>query len=152
MIKRWESRAQASMEYLFIVAMAMVIIIPASLLFFDFSSGSEDRVVNSQVYLAGSSILVAVEQVFVMGTDSRVTIDVTLPDAFENATVYCATMVCELAIAYNTQSGVSEQVFFSDIPMVMGVDNCDPNCDLAMLSAGVTSLTFTSGGVNVSVS
>ena len=114
-------RAQSSMEYLFVVVLSLTLILPASFLFFDFSKNSEDSVVNAQVNRVGQEIIAKAEQVYVIGNNSRVTLDLAMPDTLVSAMIYDEQ---ELVLSYYTQSGLMQAVFFSDLPLMNGTNRC----------------------------
>ncbi|MBD3209193.1 hypothetical protein GF367_02130 [Candidatus Woesearchaeota archaeon] len=140
-------RAQSSIEYLFIVVLALTLILPASFLFFDFSRTSEDSVIGSQINRVGNEILDAAEQVYVIGNNSRVTLDLVFPESLVSSVIYDEV---ELVISYYTQGGLTQAVFFSDVPLMNGSSICVPNCTLRF-GPGVNSVMMTSRGDGVSV-
>lgn len=142
-----EKKGQSSFEYLFIVVLALVLIIPASYLFFDFSKSSEDTVLSSQIDYIGHQILSASQQVFAIGNNSRITVEISLPENFENVKIYGEQ---ELVFSYHTQSGISQAVFFTDINITAGVDRCPINCTLG-LNPGKNNLRVNSRGDYVSL-
>ncbi len=142
-------RGQSSVEYLFVVALSLMLIIPASMLFFSYSKSSEDSVVAAQVNRVGNEVMVKVEEMYVFGKNSWITLKATLPDSFENATIYGSGSTSELVISYYTQTGLTDAVFFSDILLTDGV-GCTNNCVLP-LNPGVNNIRITSRGENVSI-
>ena len=141
------AKAQSSVEYLFIVVLALTLILPASFLFFDFSRSSEGAVISSQINRVGNQLLSSAEQVYVIGNNSRVTLNLVLPDNLISAIVYDEV---ELVISYYTQTGVSQAVFFSDVNITNGTHRCPPGspCPLP-LTPGTNNVRVTSRGDHV---
>ena len=140
-------KAQSSVEYLFIVVLALTLILPASFLFFDFSKSSEDAVISAQINRVGTSILATAEQVYVIGNNSRVTLTLVLPDILESVIIYDEE---ELVISYYTQTGLSQAVFFSDISIMNGTHRCSTPCTVP-LGPGTNNVRISSRGDYVSV-
>ena len=143
-------KAQSSMEYLFIVVLALTLILPASFLFFDFSKTSEDSVISAQINRFGMGILASAEQVYVIGNNSRVTLEFVLPDSLVSAVIYEEQ---ELVISYYTQTGLTQAVFFSDLNIANSTHRCPPGspCNLDFVP-GINNVRVHSKGDYVSVS
>lgn len=139
---------QSSIEYLFIVVLALTLILPASFLFFDFSRSSEDSVISSQINRVGNDILSSAEQVYVIGNNSRVTLDLVLPDSLESVVIYDEV---ELVVSYYTQTGLSQAVFFSDVNITNGTARCHPSPCPVPLGPGSNNVRISSRGDFVSV-
>jgi hypothetical protein len=142
-------RAQSSIEYLFIVVLALTLILPASYLFFDFSKNSEDAVVSAQINNFGNKVIASAEQVYVIGNNSRVTLELVLPDSLASAMIYDEK---ELVISYYTQSGLSQAVFFSDLNITNGTHRCYPVACSLQIFPGLNNVRVLSRGDYVSVS
>lgn len=142
-------KAQSSVEYLFIVVLALTLILPASFLFFDFSKSSEDSVISAQINRVGNEILATAEQVYVIGNNSRVTLELVLPDILESVIIY---EEAELVISYYTQTGLSQAVFFSDLNITNGTHRCPSGspCNV-FLTPGMNNVRVSSRGGYVSV-
>ena len=137
------------MEYLFVVVLSLALILPASFLFFDFSKGSEDAVVASQVNRIGNRIVSSAEEMYVLGDDSRVTLDLVMPDSLESMEIYGER---ELVVSYYTQTGLSQAVFFSDINMTNGTaTDCNPGPCPIDVGPGANAVRVESEGDAVSV-
>lgn len=139
-------KGQSSVEYLFIVGISLLVIIPTSFLFLSYSKNSEDAVVSSQINRVGTDIMQSVEEVFIIGNNSWVTLEVSLPSNVKNVTIYGES---ELVIHYFSQTGVSDAVFFSDINITNST-NCLTEC-VVDLTGGKNSLRVSSLGDEVSL-
>ena len=107
---RAQRAGQISVEYLLILGMALLILIPGSYLFYKYSRSTNDQVVRGQIDAAGSQIIGQARDVYSFGNNNRVTIDVEIPAAVKNITIYDGI---ELDFTYDSSSGVQEALFFS---------------------------------------
>ncbi|MFH1590109.1 MAG: hypothetical protein ABIB43_06085 [archaeon] len=112
-------KAQISVEYLFILGLALAIIVPGSMMFYSYSQESNDRLVAGQINQIGKNIINQAKEVETIGKNSWTTLEVTFPNAVISAYVVGDY---ELIIPYETKSGITEAVFFSDAK-IQGVYN-----------------------------
>ena len=105
-------RAQVSMEYLVVVGIALLILIPGSYFFYKYSRNTNDQVVRSQIDSVGSQIVSQAKSVYSFGKDNRVTIDINIPAEVKNVTLYDGE---ELVFTYGSNSGTQEALFFTDV-------------------------------------
>jgi hypothetical protein len=112
---------QAAFEYLVIMGVAMFLIVPGAFLFYKYSMQSSDDMIRTNIHFIGNQVVDTVEKVYYIGESSWESIKVELPD---NVIWVYVLDNSELVIGYNTQAGISEAVFFSDInmstPFIMG--------------------------------
>ncbi len=141
-------RAQSAVEYLFIVALALTLILPASFLFFDFSKSSEGAVISAQINRVGTEIISKAEEVYVIGNNSRVTLELTLPDNIESVIIYGES---EIVISYYALGGTTQAVFFTDIPIMNSYTRCVLAPCSVDLIPGLNYVRVTSMGDHVSV-
>jgi len=106
-----KSKAQVSVEYLFIIGMALAIIVPGSILFYKYSQDSNEKLVASQINRIGKNIINEVERMKAIGKYSWTTLEVNFPESTRNV----STNDYELIIFYQTDRGITESVFFSDV-------------------------------------
>lgn len=105
-------RGQSAFEYILVVGIAMLLIVPGAILFYDYSKRSGDELLRSQVDMAGGDIIDAVEKVYYIGENTWETIKVYVPD---NVRWIYILDNSELVIEYDSQVGIGDAVFFSDI-------------------------------------
>jgi len=139
-------KSQSSVEYLMIVGLSLLFILPASYLFYNYAKNSEDSVMASQISRAGNSIIRGAEEVYIIGNNSWITLELYIPDGFHLARLDNGQ---ELIFEYYTQQGLSEAVFFSDIRLVNEDGDCD-TCDLPF-TTGTNNVRITSRGGYVSI-
>jgi hypothetical protein len=108
---------QGSFEYILIVAIAMILIVPGVMLFYNYSLKSNEQLMRSQIELIGFDLLDAAEKVYYIGEYSWQSVKITIPDKVTNIYILNNS---ELVILYDTLSGISEAVFFSDINITPG--------------------------------
>ena len=115
MIKSKKTKGQISVEYLLIIGMALGILVPGSILFYNYSKNSNDQLVASQINRIGKNIIGNVEQMYIIGKNSWVSVDVSFPENTLGAYIVDNS---ELVITYQTSRGITEAVFFTDIKIV----------------------------------
>ena len=140
------SRAQISFEYLIIVGLAILIIVPALFFFLSFTSGGEDAVTHSRVGEIGTEMIRSTNDVYALGRHSWLTLDLILPEEIESISMYSGDDSNEYVITYLTSHGSSSAVFYSSTPL-----NVQGSQDIVSDRVGQVSLRFTSCGTNVSV-
>lgn len=132
---------QASVEYLFIVALGLMLLIPASVIFYRFSVDSTTIIDVSKYNIVGSDIIGVAEEVYSLG-DAWQTISFTLPTSVTEMWVYNDT-VSELSIHYQLE-GPSEIVMFSHVPLFNSTHkDCSDGC-MIPISAGSNNLRLES--------
>ena len=105
---------QGAFEYVLVVGIAMLLLVPGAILFYNYSTRSSDELMRSKIDMIGNDILDSVEKVYYIGENSWETIKVDMP---ENVRWIYVLNNYELIIEYESHIGVSEAVFFSDINM-----------------------------------
>ena len=136
-------KAQVAVEYLFILALALAIIIPGSVLFLNYSQESNEKIINSQINQIGDNIIDQAENIFTIGKESWITLEISIPEKVTKMYI----IDDELVIEYNTKSGITEAVFFSGVPIQGGFGgNITNNLHFGYMSVKIESL-----GTNVSI-
>ncbi len=132
MMKRWNSTAQISLEYLLIIGISLAILIPTSLFFYQYTQSSNEGVIRSQIAKIGNTMLKNSEQIYGMAEGSRVTVDMDFPANINSITVLNKN---EIVIQYELSSGTSEAVFYSPVDITTPINlstnaTCTGNCTL----------------------
>jgi hypothetical protein len=112
MIGRCGKGAQASMEYLIVVGLAFLVMIPSIYFFFNFSKESGQEISLSQIDAIGREIVRTSESILYSGPGSKTTMTIGIPEGVVGASLYDQR---ELAFNVSTASGDSELVFFSRV-------------------------------------
>lgn len=106
-----KSKAQSSVEFLMVIGIATILILPGIYLFLNNAQGSKAQAVSSQVYLAGNQMLRSGTELYVLGDESWLTIELSLPE--EVTEVNLSNSGEDLVIKYGTTQGISDMVFFA---------------------------------------
>ncbi|MFW5865593.1 MAG: hypothetical protein ACOCU6_00700 [Nanoarchaeota archaeon] len=141
-------KAQSSIEYMFIVGIALMIIIPGTALFFQYSQDSQDNLLHSKVYKIGSELVSTGEMIYSVGENSWQTVEVSMPETIKRMTVYSNTGdgIGELIIRYG-HTNPSDAVFFTSNTLLNSTGNsseCETGC-LVPISNGVNRIRIESG-------
>lgn len=136
-------KAQSALEYLMVMAIVFMIIVPTVYLFYSYSKQSTEQMVYPQINDIGRTIINNAESVYYSGKHSKIVIDVDMPDKINDVYVLYNR---ELVFNISTDFGDNEMVFFSNIDLISDPDSCIPagcssccsTCDRCDLS-GTTS-------------
>lgn len=144
-------RAQVSFEYLVIVGLAIMIIVPSLLFFLTFSGGNEVSATHNRVNEIGLDMVRTAANTYALGKHSWLTLDVNLPEGVEG--VYL-TDSDELVIRYHTNYGLSEALFFPNVALTnsSGVITAGEYNSIVADRPGIVSFKFTSLGDRINVS
>lgn len=82
-----ERKGQAAFEYILVVAVIGVMIIPAAYMFFRYSSSSADQIDKAQLDQLGRNIVAAAERVYFQGPPSRTELEGRMPKNVVNLSV-----------------------------------------------------------------
>ena len=141
-------KAQSSMELLTTVAIAMFLLIPATLLFTNYTTTTTAEVSSSQLVSTGNQIITSVNEMHAAGPNSWTTLEVSFPQSVEEVKIYNNS---ELNIRYNSDTGVSDLVFYSNRVNIDNNDEgCDEGCDLTF-GPGLNRVRIESKGNIVSI-
>jgi uncharacterized protein (UPF0333 family) len=87
MKKRGKKKAQISLEFLIVVGFAFLMTIPMFIIFYQQSESINNDVTASQVDKVASEIRDAVDEVFYLGTPSKKSLTVYIPDRVQDITI-----------------------------------------------------------------
>jgi hypothetical protein len=124
-------KAQSAVEYIFIVALALMLIIPGTIIFYQYSQASQKAIVSSQVYKIGSDLVGAAHSMYSVGENSWQTLEISFPSSIHEVKVYNASYGGVLVIRHGTDY-VSDAVFFSRVHFLNNTlgDDCSAGCIL----------------------
>lgn len=141
-------KAQSAIEYLSIVAIGLMVLIPGSYLFLNYSKSATDQVAANQLNIAGVEIINEAEKMYILGRNSWTTLEISLPGIFIDAGIHDGK---ELFFIYGAQGGESNVVFF---PVGFNISNstvaCTGLCNLN-LTTGLNRIRIQSQGQFVSL-
>lgn len=106
------SNAQASFEYLAVLALTLIILIPSVYIFYNQSRMSKEEVADSQINSIGKQVIDNAKFVHYSGVGSKITLDVEIPSGVERIYVVRGR---ELVFDIDSSIGKTQIVFFSDI-------------------------------------
>lgn len=132
---RKKTRAQTSIEFVFTMALALMLLVPATIVFNRYATDSQQALINTQVHKVGSELIHLSEKMHASGT-AWDTVEVTLPGSIKKIIVYNGS-TSELVIQYEVDH-LSEVVFFSNVPIYnqTGID-CTDGCLIDVKSGAV---------------
>lgn len=123
-------KAQSSVEYIFIVALALLIIIPGSMIFYSYSNNSKISLLHSQVFKIGNTLIDTASEIYSIGDNSWQTVEISFSDQINKIILYNSSTHSELIIQYGAETP-SEGVFFSDIQLCNQTScNCTLGCNI----------------------
>ncbi len=108
-------KGQVSIEYLLILALALAIIVPGSMMLIDYSKETNEKLIESQINKIGMTIINNAEEVYSIGSYSWVTTEFSFPENVKD--IYVDVNNNTLVIEYSTPRGITEAVFFTDIQL-----------------------------------
>ena len=121
------NKAQGSVEYLSIVGIALLLLIPATILFTNYARNTNDEVVANQIALIGNSILGKAEEMYVLGAGSWTTEEIIMPESLAESVISGNQ---DLVFRYDSFNGRTDAVFFSYRFDINNGSNCSDPCSL----------------------
>lgn len=146
--KMYSVKAQGSVEYLSIVGIALLLLIPATMLFMNYARSTNDDVVSNQLALLGNSLLGKAEEMYVLGAGSWTTEEIVLPESLAES--YIASN-SDLVFRYDSFGGRTDAVFFSyKFNINNGTSTCVDKCEIG-LTPGINRvrIEFKDGAVQI---
>ena len=112
-------RAQASIEFVLVIAFGMVILLPASLIFANYSRESSEELKMTQLIRMGNDIVLQSENVYYYSDPSRVEIIGVVPDGVKSIYVQTDWANHVNLLTFNLQKGdkIQPVTFFSRVNM-----------------------------------
>lgn len=134
-------KAQSSFEYIMLVGVVMLLIVPGAILFYNYSKRSNEDLMRATIYRIGSDLADSVQKVYYVGESSWETSSFVVPEGVRKIYIQGSY---ELVIQYDSWGSISEAVFFSDINMT------SPD-DIVTNHSGLNLIKVTSQGGYVSL-
>ena len=116
------NKAQASMEYLLVAGLIMLVILPSIYIFYSYSHRSNEEIRQTQLNEIGRGIVDAAERVYYLGGPSKTTLDATMPDGIKGMEIWCNQ---ELVFFLADGSEIS---FKSMVNITTEIPNYDGRC------------------------
>lgn len=148
MVRYYPAKGQGSLEYILIVALTLVVIVPAAYLFYNYSRQSSEEFKDSQLTKIGRDIVDTAQSIFYSGQGSKTELDLNIPDNVISAVIIDSK---ELVFNVTTNVGITEIVFFSSVNITTLSSNCNNNiCNLRQLATpGMEKLKIEATSSNV---
>ena len=110
MAKSCHRKGQGSLEYLLVIAVTFLIIVPTAYLFYNYSRQTNKELEDSQIIKLGNNIIDAAASIYYSGEDSKTTVELTMPEnVFETQIVDGR----ELVMKVHSEVGDSDLIFFT---------------------------------------
>ena len=87
MKKRGKSKAQISLEFLLVVGFAFLMTIPLIIIFYQQSETLDTEITSSQIDKVASEIRDAADEVYYLGTPSKKTVTIYMPEGVQSITL-----------------------------------------------------------------
>ncbi len=135
-------KAQSALEYLMVVALTLMIIVPTTYLFYSYSKQSTDQLIYPQINGIGREIISTAESVYYSGEHSRIVMDINMPEKVNDVYILDER---ELVFEIEGESGNNEMVFFSDVNITSDSDSCTTvKCYVNISSSGIKKVKIES--------
>lgn len=142
-------RGQSAVEYLTIVALSLLILVPTSFYVLNYASNLQSETQSRQLGVVGDQIISTVDEVYASERGSFIRLTVELPDSTRSTSIRDNR---EIVIETQTELGRSDLVFFSEnVNVTNGTISCTPRCSLP-LSAGQNKVKVENAGDQVTIS
>lgn len=117
-------KAQSAVEFLMVVSLALLLIIPAASLLFSNSAEEKQAIEANQLAIIGNELLITAQEMHVMAPGSYMKLEVRVPDSLTSLTLNAAgTDKSDLVFTQRTQHGNNDVVIFTeDILFTVGPD------------------------------
>ncbi len=137
-------QGQVSMEYIMMVAVALLTIVPVVYIFYSYSKSSTNDIMFNRVTSIGRNIVYQSESIYYLGEPSRVTLEETMPEGVETLDILTSSEdnIYELVFTLVNNNTI---VISSKVPI-------DGNFDNSSYSAGIKNILIESKGSYVNIS
>ena len=106
-------KSQVSVEYMFIMGFATLMIIPLLLIYYTYSAETTDSVATSQALQIARKIVDSSESVYYLGKPSQTTLKVNFPDKIYSTNLSSKEVVFKI----KTKNGITDIVQVSSVNM-----------------------------------
>jgi len=135
-----------------VIGIALLVLTSGTLILANYSKSINDQVVSNQISIIGNTIMNNAESMYVLGNESWITIEFSLPSSLDGVALNSDT---DLVFAYYTSTGVSNIVFFSDkFNLSNGTSypcGANPKSCSIYLNAGINRVKIKSEGEYVTI-
>ena len=106
-------KSQVSVEYMFIMGFATIIIIPLLVIYYTYSADTNDAVASNQALQIARGIVDSSESVYYLGKPSQTTLKLNFPDNIKSINLSNREVVFKM----KSQQGITEIVQVSSVNM-----------------------------------
>lgn len=106
--------AQAAVEFLMIASISLLLIVPALVLFFDFTRETTYKTLNERVGTIGKTMVETAQSTYYYGNEASEVVDFDFPPKIISLTIVNEH---ELVLTLEAEEGNSEIVFYSQPPL-----------------------------------
>ncbi len=140
--KAKQAKGQSSFEYMLVVGLTLVLILPTIYLLYTYSLESSKSIESSQLTKIGTDIIDSAESIFYSGKGSKTVLELNIPDSILNAVIIDNR---ELVFNVSTETGITEILFISAVKLTTVNEKCFENvCKLDQFnSPGFKELKLT---------
>ena len=125
-------KSQASMEYLAIMGIVLLLFIPLTVIYFSYSAQAQDQIIDEQINNIGNKIISSSEEVFYYGNPAKTTININMPKKIEEIII----TDYEINFRIRKSSGISDMAYISDIPIKGTIKNYQGKHTITIESKG----------------
>ena len=110
-------KAQAAIEYALVAGFVLAILLPAALIFYNYSNTTGEDVREGQLFRLGNNIVDSAELLYYQGEPARTVLDETLPTGISNISIQkdISRNIYQLVFATNFKGRHSDSVFVSKV-------------------------------------
>jgi len=114
-----KKNAQVSVEYIMIITIGMMIMIPGIYLFRNYAFDSNDRILSSRISEIANNILTNSEKIYYYGPPSKTTVSIDMPPGISSMYVLSIPENDEYYLGFKilTTSGEKDYFFESKMPI-----------------------------------
>ncbi len=139
-------KGQASFEYISMVAIIMLFVVAGTGIIYNYSQRSSQDISLGTIEKIGSDLIDVSEKIYYVGGNSWETVKFNLPDSVKKMYVQNNYV---LVIEYESNGGLSQAVFFSDINLTTPYESNGIGNLSSSFHPGLNSIRLTSNGNNV---
>lgn len=156
-MKKRFGHAQVSMEFIMIVAISMMILLPGIYFFRNFAFESNDKILNSRLDEVASTILMKAKKMYYYGPPSKSTMQIDMPPQIGNMYIIANpdnvdNVEYYLMYTVLTSRGPEAVSYYSDIPLkAYETVDCEGVCDDCTYYQCMPSRYYSEGLKNIQV-
>ena len=140
------NKAQASMEYLLVAGLIILVILPSIYIFYSYSHRSNVEISQSQLNKVGRGIVDAAEEVYYLGEPSKTTLELTMPEGVIGMEIWRNQ---ELVFFLNDGSEIAFKSRVNITSNMICMERCYYNFTKRFYSPGIKNIVVKAEGDHV---